>query len=127
MRKLITIILTVFFLMGCLPEEYYTITLETPDLSTVEDGRYYGSYEGQLVSAEVHVNMTNCIITQIDILKHDCLLGRNAESITYEVIAQQSLEVDTVSGATVSSLTILKAIENALRGKPSDISLTALD
>lgn len=32
-----------------------------------------------------------------------------------DVISEQSLEVDTVSGATVSSICIMKAVENALQ------------
>ena len=40
--------------------------------------------------------------------------GEKAEEIIYEVINMQSIDVDTVSGATYSSKVILKAIENAL-------------
>jgi uncharacterized protein with FMN-binding domain len=39
---------------------------------------------------------------------------KKTEEITNDVIAQQSLEVDTVTGATYSSIVILKAIEQAL-------------
>ncbi|HHY93241.1 MAG TPA: FMN-binding protein [Firmicutes bacterium] len=35
--------------------------------------------------------------------------------VIQRVLQQQALDVDTVSGATSSSKTILKAIENALR------------
>ncbi len=38
-----------------------------------------------------------------------------AEIITDKVIDTQSLQVDAISGATYSSKTILKAIENALK------------
>jgi uncharacterized protein with FMN-binding domain len=37
------------------------------------------------------------------------------QDIVDDVLWQQSLDVDTVSGATASSKTILKAIENALK------------
>jgi len=42
------------------------------------------------------------------------MLGGKAESIVDDVIAKQSLDVDVVTGATYSSSTILKAIEDSL-------------
>ena len=41
-------------------------------------------------------------------------MGEKAEVIIDKVMAEQSLEVDVVSGATLSSKCILNAIENAL-------------
>lgn len=38
-----------------------------------------------------------------------------AKQIAGEVLKGQSLEVDAVSGATLTSFTVLKAIENALQ------------
>ena len=40
-----------------------------------------------------------------------------AEKIVNDVISEQSSEVDAVSGATVSSKCIIKAIENALQSE----------
>jgi uncharacterized protein with FMN-binding domain len=54
-------------------------------------------------------------IASIEILKHFNGQGKPAEAIVPRVVEAQSLGVDTVSGATHSSLTILKAIENALK------------
>ncbi|MEA1883434.1 MAG: FMN-binding protein [Thermotogota bacterium] len=53
-------------------------------------------------------------IQDIKINKHVNGKGKGAEEITKDVIAQQSLKVDTVTGATYSSIAILKAIEQAL-------------
>lgn len=41
-------------------------------------------------------------------------LGSTAESIVNDVVQEQSLDIDIVSGATVSSKCILKAVENAI-------------
>ena len=41
-------------------------------------------------------------------------MGNKAETIVDDVVDKQTLDVDTVSGATVSSKVILKSIENAL-------------
>jgi uncharacterized protein with FMN-binding domain len=38
-----------------------------------------------------------------------------AEVLADEVVARQTIEIDAVSGATYSSMAILKAGENALR------------
>ncbi|MGB3111376.1 MAG: FMN-binding protein, partial [Candidatus Omnitrophota bacterium] len=40
-----------------------------------------------------------------------------AKGVTKNVIKEQSLKVDTVTGATITSRAILKAIENALAKK----------
>ena len=40
------------------------------------------------------------------------------QSISERVVEEQSLDVDTISGATVSQKVALKAIENALEGEP---------
>jgi uncharacterized protein with FMN-binding domain len=66
------------------------------------------------VALEVTVQNKN--ITAIKIIKHSCSpIGKKAEKITGRIIEEQSLGVGTVSGATGSSKTILKAVENALR------------
>ena len=48
------------------------------------------------------------------ILQHDNGLESTAESIIHDAVKEQSLSIDAVSGATVSSKCILKAVENAI-------------
>ena len=90
------------------------IEVRTPDLSQIPDGVYNGSFNAILAAADVDVTMQDHRITGIVINEHYNDRGAKAEIITESVIAQQSLEVDTVSGATNSSKVILKAVENAL-------------
>ena len=85
------------------------------DLLNITDGSYLGSCDNGLVKAQVEVFVENHAITEVHILKHDTGMGSAAESITAAVIAQQSVEVDAISGATMSSKTILKAVETALQ------------
>jgi len=87
------------------------------DLSAVSDGTYQGSYACFPVSAEVAVTVKDHTITGIDLLKHDNGQGSAAEVLPGTVVAAQSLSVDTVTGATYSSIVILKAIEDALDGE----------
>ena len=54
-------------------------------------------------------------IADIEILEHKASYMGQAERIAGEVCAGQTLEVDAISGATFTSDTVLKAIENALK------------
>lgn len=84
------------------------------DLSTVPDGDYYGAYEVFPIAVEVKVVVADHAIQSIEILRHQNGRGEAAETIVNDVIADQSLEVDAVAGATYSSKVILLAIKDAL-------------
>jgi len=90
------------------------IIINNIDLSNVEDGIYIGKYKTTMVSAKVQVAVKNNEINDIKILEHECGTGTKAEIIVDDVVNTQSLDVDTVSGATLSSKVILKAVENAI-------------
>ena len=90
------------------------IVIKTPDSSLIDDGIYNGTFDAILISADVDVTVKDHKITNIKINNHKNDRGASAEVITDEVIANQSLEVDTISGATNSSKVILKTIEIAL-------------
>jgi len=94
-----------------------TISISNNDFSAVKDGTYKGSYDAMRIAADVSVTVSNHKITDIKLLRHKNERGQGAEIIPQKVIAAQSLEVDTVTGATNSSKVILKAIENALQQK----------
>jgi uncharacterized protein with FMN-binding domain len=47
-------------------------------------------------------------------LEHRNGQGKPAEALTSRIVEQQSVELDVVSGATYSSMVILKAVELAL-------------
>lgn len=90
------------------------ITLNDLNLDQVADGSYDGSYSVFPVSVEVTVTVSDHIITEIDITKHDNGQGQAGEVIIEDVLEAQSLEVDVISGATYSSKVILLAIQDAL-------------
>jgi len=90
------------------------LTINKVDLSKISDGKYTGSYDVNLLSAKVSVTVKDHKIENIDLLEHKNDRGKSAEVIPSMVVKAQSLQVDTISGATNSSKTILKAIENAL-------------
>lgn len=90
------------------------MTIQSVDLGGMDDGSYTGSYSSFPVSATVRVTVRDHVMTGIEIIKHTHGQGAEAEAIPEMVIAAQSLQVDSIAGATYSSKVILKAIENAL-------------
>jgi len=86
------------------------------DLSKVADGVYTGSYAKGRWGYTVKVTVAGNRIADLEIT--DC---KNAKiytdfnnAITARVMDAQSLNIDTVSGASVNTKAFLKAIENAL-------------
>lgn len=88
------------------------------DLSKVKDGTYEGSYDARIISAAVRVTVMDGKITDVRLLEHKYDRGGSAEAVVHDILKEQSLDVDMVSGATNSSKTILKAVENALNSDP---------
>lgn len=88
------------------------------DLSRIEDGSYTGSYEAGFVSVRLQAQVRDGVIRNITIEEHDNWRGGDAEKLIDQVLAEQSLEIDAVSGATVSSKVILRSLELALAGAP---------
>ena len=84
------------------------------DLDTAADGSYIGVCQNKLLFAVVKVEVQNHEITGVEVVEHKDAYMEQAEQIAGAVCSEQSLEVDAVSGATLTSDTILKAIENAL-------------
>ena len=95
-------------------EQVDAIVIEDVDLQQVPDGRHFGIYETNLVSAEVVVTVLNNRIHNIEILRHATGRGTSGEAVKDRVVEAQSLDVDTVARATASSKIILKAKEDAL-------------
>ncbi len=95
-------------------EQLAVSTIASIDLSQIEDGTYSGTYTAIPISAEVRVTVQNHRLTAVELVKHSHGRGAAAEVILDEVLRQQTLGVDAISGATYSSKVILKAIEDAL-------------
>ena len=118
---LITFIVVLFLfiagkiIIGNMVRNVQNISVSMPDLSNVQDGNYIGEYSIAPVHVKVEVSVSNHQITNIAILQHDNGLGSTAESIVNNIVEEQSLDIDAVSGATVSSKCILKAVENAIK------------
>ena len=91
------------------------ITVADIDFSAIPDGVYEGSVDETFIRVRVRVTAKGGAVTDIELLEHENGHGKPAEAIIGEMIKNQTLNVDTVSGATNSSKMIKKAVENALR------------
>jgi len=114
----IFILFAIMALSSCNSTSLKGITASLPDMEGKHDGVYRGSYDlsGTPVKVILDVTVQNQNITSVSIIKHSCSpIGKKAEKITGRIIEKQSLDVDVVSGATGSSMAIMKAIENALQ------------
>lgn len=88
------------------------------DFKSLNDGTYIGEYEGgrfKMRTNEVQVTVSSGKVTDITILKHKENQSPEFTGKLYDrVIKAQSLQVDTISGATITSKAYLKSVEDAL-------------
>ena len=97
-RRIMIILVVVILLVVCVKvgADFLTkrtlkkVKINEVPISQVADGEYVGEAQIKPVS------------------------GKNGEKIIDQIINKQSLDVDAISGATQSSVTITKAVENAL-------------
>ncbi|WP_186441166.1 FMN-binding protein [Desulfamplus magnetovallimortis] len=91
--------------------------IEKINLESIKDGEYEGFYDVYYLNARVAVKVEDNKIVSIELIEHkyDRYSG---EPMIQQVLDNQSLDVDAISGATNSCKTVLKAIEIALsKGK----------
>ncbi len=82
---------------------------------TLRDGTYHGSASQGPVKVTVTVTVEQQRISAITLLSHRTWKGKAAEkTIPQRIIMEQSTRVDGVSGATMSSVVIMNAVEDAL-------------
>lgn len=88
------------------------------DLSTVADGTYTGTAGGFQPDLTVEVAVSGGKITEITVVSHnetDGICDNAIKNMPGKIIEAQSLEVDAVSGATMTSQGIISAVFNALQ------------
>ncbi|MEC9485351.1 MAG: FMN-binding protein [Candidatus Izemoplasma sp.] len=96
--------------------EIRALPITDKTISSLEDGTYDGSYyyqEDQL-GAHVEVTIKDGLIIDINLLEHITTRGQDAEEIIDDIITEQRIDVDAISGATTSSHVIKLAISDAL-------------
>ena len=92
--------------------------LEVPvsevSLEGIADGTYTGGYQFETLYAEVSVTVKNEEIKRIVLDDLQTKKGEAAADIVDSIVANQSVMVDDISGATDSSRVIKLAVLNAL-------------
>ena len=99
---------------------------DTVDTSSLEDGVYTGSGTGFNGPIEVEVTVEGGEITNVAVLSHSESEGISdpaIEGIPADIVANNSTEVEVVSGATFTSDGIKAAVNDALNGEPGEGSV----
>lgn len=93
-----------------------TSVSQVEDASGYKDGTYYGTGTGFGGTLKVQVDISGGKIAAIQILENNdgSEYISKASSIINAIISNQSTNVDTVSGATYSSVGIIQAVRDAL-------------
>lgn len=107
--------------------EVSDLVINSIDFGNLRDGTFTGEYIGErdhLRDTTVEVTVKNGEITGIRIIKgavdksgkpSELTHGKSVEDLYKSVLKSKSLKVDIISGATLTSKTHLKALENALK------------
>ncbi len=111
-------------LSGCNdPKILKTIPVSEPNLNSVMDGVYRGTYTLELPSgyfignrtAVVDVVISNHRYQKIEIINEMKVVSKtNFRPLLDSIIREQKLNVDAVSGASFTRKAVIKAIEKAL-------------
>ena len=89
--------------------------LDPVDITALPDGTYHGEYHVRWRHGEVDVTVLDGRVTDIDILEPRQSAELN-EKLADAVVEAQSLDIDTISGASITTKLFLLSVEDALTG-----------
>ncbi len=91
------------------------MTVNPLDLTRVADGAYHGEFARGRFHYTVDVSVADHQIKSVT--ETDTSANDVTRQIAQQIVAQQALPVDAVSGASLTTKAFSKAVENALAGK----------
>ncbi|MBU4621375.1 FMN-binding protein [Bacillus sp. GG161] len=92
-----------------------TQTEDTTSETELKDGTYSGTGSNEIGSISVSVTIKQGNITSVEITSDNTRYGQSSiSSLPNEVVIRQSADVDTVSGATLSTQDFETAVAQAL-------------
>jgi len=114
--SIVVVVIAVFIIFGFAGlNKVKGLIIGKVDLSQLEDGVYTGEFKGYRWSNQVEVTVSNHQIVGLKIVKDVTFrIGDISKNLFDQIMQRQSLQVDTVSNATVTCKAYLKAIEDAL-------------
>ena len=129
LKKLFKIILLVLFIVVLISAGAFfymsrgldkgkNLSIENVDLFEIKDGSYRGEFKSGRFSNIIEVKVEDHKITEINLVD-DIMVAQDdvTHKLFNRIIDNQNINVDVISGATVSCNSYLKAIENALKQK----------
>ncbi|HEX2957393.1 MAG TPA: FMN-binding protein [Chitinispirillaceae bacterium] len=91
------------------------LTITNPELSSVTDGDHRGTYCEGRWCYDVTVTVKEHAISDIRLNNDKMKMFNDLHAaLIKKIIEQQRIDVDAVSGATITSKAFLKAVENAV-------------
>lgn len=114
---------TILFLLATLTVS--ACSSKSADTASYTAGTYTGSAQGRNGEVVVEVTLSTSKIEKVEVVEHTETAGiadAALEKIPAAIVENQSLAVDTVSGATITSKAIIEASEAALVAAGVDIS-----
>ncbi len=90
------------------------MTVNPVDLSTIADGVYAGRFKKGRFSYSVEVTVKDHRIQAVQATDPRQVTSPIIEQIFARIVQEQTVKVDTVSGASLTTKAVSKAAENAL-------------
>lgn len=90
---------------------------ETEEEIVLKENEYLGEGRGIGGAVKVKVTMDGDKISSIEVVSHDeteIISDKAISDLPVSIVEKQSTEVDTISGATVTSKAIIEAVNDAL-------------
>jgi uncharacterized protein with FMN-binding domain len=104
-----------FFVLDLGMGEVKNLVINSVDLSKISDGVYQGSYHKGRWTYDVQVTIKNHAITAAkNTNKRMAIMKDFNDKAEAAIIKKQSPQIDIVSGASVNTKALSKAVENAL-------------
>lgn len=115
-KTILILLVSILCLFGC----------SSPKQDGYKAGTYQGSATGRNGDVVVEVTLSESAIEKIEVIEHSESEGfaePAIEKVPFDIIKYQSLNVDTVSGATITSEAIIEAVTNALKEAGVDVEV----
>lgn len=86
------------------------------DISSLSDGTYRGWSQGYGGRVYVEVEIHDGAIQRVQVVDHSEPFQATVDTMTQRILTQQDLELDSLTGATLTSRALISAVQKALTG-----------